>query len=1086
MNTNDPSPDLPENGQGVSPPPSTQLDLLSQAENFTKWNNPAPTKVDATIHGLVLATTQSNPEAEAICSWDGNLLYKEMDEFSNRVAHRLIQLGIGRGAYVAYAFEKSLWAMVAILGILKSGAAFVALEPTHSTERLQLLQQILGCSMVVTSELHASTIGALSLRTFVLPRDILSTDPTNILSPHDDQPVVESNDPALILFTSGSTGQPKAIVHEHGSICSHSAALGDALGYRGARVLQFSAYTWDVAVMDMIVTLIHGGCVCIPSESNRVNNISAFISWSRTNLALLTPSFARTIDPQSVPSLKTLALAGECMTYEDIHKWADHVTLINAYGPAEVGVCAVSVSKVGNQRPEKIGRSLPNSPCWIVNPENSHELLPLGGIGELVVAGPNLARGYLNHSDSTSDPFIVSPAWAVKLNLQCSRFYKTGDLVSYDLDTLDGSMIFLGRKDNQIKVRGQRVEPGEVEYHLNQIPDVNQSIVLMPKRGSWRGDLVAVVQTISSQPDPFRLNPPVIQTGDDRLLSKIQEHLHQFLPQYMIPTACFVAPKIPLTMSMKIDRKEVTGWIESENPTSRLIKNEKRMSDQNERLGGRENTAWQISYTVDDYIGTIKSDRQFSIMGYNVSLSELALDSIQIITLLSILRKQFGRDLPFQTVLQTGMTIRDVARFIDNPEIQSTGSHNLSNLSFVEKEVQSISTGMLQSIHRQKPSYHTNTQHSICNVFLTGATGYLGRQIFRQLLAKGGLHVYVHLREHGERYGDEVLKNIAEREGWWDESFTSRYTVWPGDLSKLVIGLDQQHLDLLHGRGPASKVVNAVIHCGAVVHYSLGYSTLRQANVISTTTLLEAAAISPFLQSLVFISGGRKPSPTKDAQEKERALWNGYSQSKYVCEQIIQVANGAPAFEGKHIGIVHPGYIIGSLEDGHANENDFFWRMIAGCIEIGAYNQDESDRWVLASDVATVSQIAVDVLLWAPDEARRALADEPERQIPTEGIRFQDLWDILQREFGYNLVGLGGDQWLSTLKIAILRTGESHNLFPLLPTLEIQGQNLGDHSDQPSSQNTAIMDCMRANIKYLISTGFFPEPVSPPSGLSSA
>lgn len=1083
MNDNELFPSPLESNEGVSPR-SMQLDLPFQEDHRThvsKWNNPTPTQADATVHGLVLSMAQSNPEAEAICSWDGSLSYKEMEELSNRLAYRLIQMGIKKGAYVAYAFEKSLWAVVAMLGILKAGAAFVALEPTQSTERLQSLQQILGCSMIVTSELHASTIETLCLRTLVLPKDILSTDQDKVSSPCDDQPVVESNDAAVILFTSGSTGQPKAILHEHGSICSHATALGDALGYRCARVLQFSAYTWDVAVMDIFVTLIHGGCVCIPSEDNRVNNIARFISWSRSDLALLTPSFARTIDPQTVPSLKTLALAGECMTREDVHRWADRVTLINAYGPAEVGVCAVNVLKVGNQRPEKIGRSLPNSPCWIVNPENDNELLPPGAIGELVVAGPNLALGYLNHPDPTSDPFIVSPAWAVKLNLQYSRFYKTGDLVSYDLDTLDGSMVFLGRKDDQIKIRGQRVEPGEVEYHLNKLPEVNRSIVMMPHRGFWKGELIAVVQTLSSQPCPLRLDSPGIQSGDDVLLSKIQGHIHRYLPQYMIPTACFMAPNLPMTMSMKIDRQRVKGWIESDDPTMRLMKKHRSMNDHKEALGSSENTAWGVSYAVDVYIGSINTDRRFSITGYNVALNDLGLDSIQIITLFSTLRNRFGNALPFQAVLKAGMTIRDVAQLIDSPAVQSTGNHDVNHLVLIESETRSISTQMLRMLHSREISHPGNTQHSIRNIFLTGATGYLGRRIFRQLLTEEELHIYVHLRRHYENASTDPLRDIGLRDGWWDESFTSRYTIWTGDLSKPAIGLDQQHLDLLEGRGPPSKVVNGIIHCGAVVHYSLDYSSLRQANVISTTTLLEATAVSPFLQTFVFISGGTKSSMIKDGKADERALWNGYSQSKHVCEQIIQAANEDLIFGNKHTEIVHPGYIIGPLKDGIANTNDFFWRMIAGCIEIGTYNKDESDQWVSVSDVATVSQVAVAALFWG-----RRRPDDPECRIPTEGIRFQDIWNTLQHEFGYNLVGINGDQWLSSLKDAILRTGESHNLFPLLPTLEIQGRTIGDRSDLTTTSNTTIMECMRMNIKYLISIGFFPQPQSISPAISTA
>ncbi|KAL4876918.1 hypothetical protein BJY04DRAFT_231203 [Aspergillus karnatakaensis] len=960
-----------------------------------------------------------------------------------------------------------------MLGILKAGGAFVALDPLQSAERLEEMARVLGCTVVVTSDVHLSKILSLPVQALVLPRDLEIAKGGGCSDPVE----VTSTDAALVLFTSGSTGQPKAMIHEHGSICSHAVALGEAMGYRGRRVLQFSAYIWDVAVMDIFITLIFGGCVCIPSEEDRVGNIAAFIRWSKADLALLTPSYSRSIDPQSVPSLKTLALAGECMTQEDVRRWGNHVTLMNAYGPAEVGVCSLNAATA---QPENIGRGLPNSPCWVVNPNDVSQLVPLGAVGELVVAGPDLAREYLNQPELTANSFVVDPLWAVRLGLENRRFYRTGDLVCYDLNAFDGSMLFMGRKDDQIKVRGQRIEPGEIEYHLCQVPRVKHAVVTMPRRGFWKDELVAVVETssyggITSERGQLQALP-----ADSFPLTLIQDHLAKFLPSFMVPTACVVLSYLPLTASMKINRKEVKTWLERSENKPKDADGEPMRPSEAVPLDKNEKTAWSISALIEKYLNTLNPDHPVALSGYDFSLQEAGLNSIQTITLFSMLRKLFGESVSLPAVMQTRLTVRNLARLIDRPKELS--SYTVISPINLEAESRNISHQLLESLHCQMIVPQMKKSVVIRNVFLTGASGYLGREILRQLLAQQGVHVYVHMRSSGEKRFNDSIKQTATAEGWWNETFRNSYTVWPGDLTKRGLGLSRSHLDLLHGRGPATKVVNAVIHCGAVVHYAHDYETLRQPNVVSTMTLLEATARSKHLCSFVFISGGRNPNQQGKLDQPgqaDKVLWNGYSQSKYVSDRVIRACNLEPAFDGKRICSVSPGYIIGSASNGRANTRDFIWRLIAGCIEIGAYNQDEADRWLFVFDVEGVSEAAVNALL------KRGTSTDKDGVAPIlEGVYFQTIWDILRVECGYSLHGIPGDRWLSKLKNAIFRTGETHPLFPLLPTLEINGQRLGE-AGATFEPTLLVIECLRANIRYLIRTGFLPKPPSLAKGAVS-
>jgi non-ribosomal peptide synthetase component F len=231
----------------------------------------------------------------------------------------------------------------------------------------------------------------------------------------------------------------------------------------------------------------------------RQSDIVGAINEMEVDFAILTPSIAGLIEPTDVPTLKTLAVGGEALPQDRIQRWADTVSLIQTYGPAEVGICHTNIMSM-KTRPETIGYPLSNSSCWLVDPEDSDRLVPIGAVGELVVGGPSLARGFAHNEARTRDSFIHEPTWAEDLKLTFSRFYKTGDLLRYNLASFDGSFDFVGRKDHQIKLCGQRIEPVEVEHHLGQLPGVEMSMVALPESGCHAGKLVAVVQMRNKEP----------------------------------------------------------------------------------------------------------------------------------------------------------------------------------------------------------------------------------------------------------------------------------------------------------------------------------------------------------------------------------------------------------------------------------------------------------------------------------------------------------------------------------------------------------------------------------------------------------
>lgn len=329
-----------------------------------------------------------------------------------------------------------------------------------------------------------------------------------------------------------------------------------------SRFLQFASYTFDASLIEILTTLIVGGCVCVPDEYTRLNAITDAINNMKVDTALLTPSFARLIDPSAVPGLRTLILGGEAMSKSHISTWAEEVDLINAYGPTECSVVAAVKSHISvDTIPGNIGR--PIDTCWIVDPKDHTRLVPIGSVGELLIEGPTLAKGYLNNDQKTSEAFIKNPRWAGDLKGE-RRMYKTGDLVKYAPDE-SGDLIYVGRKDNQAKLHGQRLELEEVEHHLKADSAIQHALVTIPKAGSCAGKLMAVLSLHGlgvSKPASEELEILISPEASDRLLG-IRRRLKARLPAYMVPSIWVLLQVFPLLPSGKLNRRQIERFAQN-------------------------------------------------------------------------------------------------------------------------------------------------------------------------------------------------------------------------------------------------------------------------------------------------------------------------------------------------------------------------------------------------------------------------------------------------------------------------------------------------------------------------------------------
>ncbi|RAK84850.1 hypothetical protein BO79DRAFT_231984 [Aspergillus costaricaensis CBS 115574] len=469
------------------------LQLLSHEEPTTRvWEV-------CGISDAVPEASDACPEAPSICAWDGGMSYGELAGLTTCLASYLIQQ-----------HAKSKWAIIAMLATLKAGGA------------VDLGESCAGC--VLTSTKSATIFTAMALF-----QDLRASPSPKNLTPPSTAP----SDPALV-----------GIVIEHKAVCTslreHGAAI--KLGTY-SRVLQFAAYTFDISFGDVFATLVHGGCICIPSASDRLNDLPGAIRSLGANHASLTAAVINQIEPAEVPGLKVLVSAGEAMSKDLIEKWADHVQFINIIGTNVLQ---------STDDPTLIGRGV-GSAVWIADVGNHNVLAPIGAVGEILIEGPILARGYLNDDIKTRASFITSPPWLPK-DRSSRRLYKTGDLARY---TSDGHISFVGRADGQVKLRGQRVEIGEIEYNLRHV---------LAEAAKKQSALAAFLVVLNEHPDNESEGEEndchhIVDSSADavkrlhKLTRGLENKLGATLPGYMVPTVFIPLRRIPLSASGKVDRR---------------------------------------------------------------------------------------------------------------------------------------------------------------------------------------------------------------------------------------------------------------------------------------------------------------------------------------------------------------------------------------------------------------------------------------------------------------------------------------------------------------------------------------------------
>ena len=529
-----------------------------------EWNaDNYPEIIDSCVHELIEKQALEHPDAPAIRAWDRELSYGELNSAANRLAHYLVEKQkVKLGDIVHVMFEKSAWYFVAILAINKAGGLWAPLDSSHPMQRLQTIVSQTQSTLILASPANAELcLQLVKTVVEVTPRlDIqLSRNPeTSKAGPVTG---VTPRHPVYLLFTSGSTGTPKGFVMEHGGVATSQTAIGHRLGlHPGVRILQFATFVFDLSIGEILGPLIFGACLYVPSEETRMNSLPEFIHDSGINWMYLTPAFTRTLNPEDFPNLELLLVCGEAAGRDTLDTWFGKVRLINGWGPAET--CCFSTLhefKTAQDSPLNVGKPV-SGLCWIVDPEDPHRLAPIGTEGEILIQSPAILRHYLEDPVKTAATIMVEmPDWAHERSIKpWDRMFKSGDLGYYNAD---GTIQFSSRKDTQIKIRGLRVELGEVEFHVRGALDhVKQCAVDVFKTEAGSSILVAYLcftnqsRTAGSAVEEESLFLSLDTELQQKLVGAVTV-LSTALPRYMIPTHFIPVTYMPFITSTKLDRK---------------------------------------------------------------------------------------------------------------------------------------------------------------------------------------------------------------------------------------------------------------------------------------------------------------------------------------------------------------------------------------------------------------------------------------------------------------------------------------------------------------------------------------------------
>lgn len=880
----------------------SSIDVLDHHERelLDRWGNRAvliaPGKTSSSIPEMLAERITRTPDALAVQDGDVAMTYRELDAASSRLGHRLTEFGAGPGRTVALLFGRCTHAIVAMVAVLKTGAAYVPMDPAYPTARLTFM-------LAETAPVAAITDDRLSSRLAHAGLPIIDVNDCTIWeSPvRAPMPPPAAHDVAYILYTSGTSGQPKGVAITHDNLATLFAALPTRLP-RAQAWSQSHSYGFDCSAWEVWGALLSGGRLVVVPEAVTLSprDFRELLIAEQVTMLTQTPGAAAMLATAGLEAA-ALAVAGEACPAAVVDQWADGRLMLNVYGPTEATiVSAISAPLRPRSGVPPIGGPLPGTALFVL--DRWLRPVPPGVIGELFVAGAQVGVGYWRRAALTASRFVACPFGAPG-----ERMYRTGDLVCWGAD---GQLQYLGRVDEQVKIRGHRIELGEVQAALAVLTGIARAVVIA--REDRPGDKRLVAYVTESE------DGAVDRAG-------LRSELAERLPAYLMPSAVVVLETLPLTVNGKLDVHALPApdYVDTDayRPPEGPI--EEAVADIYARVLGLER---------------VGADDSFFALGGDSLAAMRAIEAINAV---------LNAQLPVRALMEAPST-RSLSRFVGEQ------ARSLSDPRFIgvhgtdPTELRASDLTLDKFIDSAKLAAATalpGTGVEVRTILLTGATGFLGRYLVLELLKQldDGMLICIVRAESDEDArvrlehiffsGDPCLRRDFE------ELAAGRLQVIAGDKSLPNLGLDALVWQRL------ADSVDLIVDAAAVVN-AFPYSELFGPNVAGTAELIRIA-LTTRLKPIAYVSTADVGAPieatafTEDADIRElsptrtiRESWtDGYGTSKWAGEVLLRAAHDLC---GLPITVFRCGMILAdNTYAGQLNLSDWFTRMVLSLIATG-------------------------------------------------------------------------------------------------------------------------------------------------------